>query len=166
MKIVLSIMLALGFGHATFGMQGAQEAMPDDAHSVVVTCFLGRYAIAEFCDIDECGAYYNPITATDDDTCFMLPWPRVKTVLDKAYQDLARFDVSKEDVGLNKEYRKSLWQIQRNLDPAVYENSTYNTYKQVCESRKKYRAAWESGDITQIKAVLKANRELWPPHID
>lgn len=131
-----------------------------------VTTFLWRYAIAEFCDIDERGVYYNGITAADRDTTFTLPWSRVKTLLDKAYEDLSHYDASVESKEISGDYRKSLRQIQNNLDPAVYENSTYTTYKEVSESRKKYRAAWASGDITQIKEVLKANHELWPPHID
>lgn len=165
MKIVMSIVLALSLTNASGCMQGTKEATPDNAPAVDVTSFLWRYAIAVFCDIDERGAYYNGITTSDADTDFMLEWARVKTVLDKAYQDLSKFDVTKPQPELKEEYRKSLREIQKNLDPAVYENSTFNTYKQVSESRKKYRVAWESGDVAQIKEVLKLNHELWPPHI-
>lgn len=131
-----------------------------------VTTFLWRYAIAEFCDIDERGVYYNGITAADRDTTFTLPWSRVKTVLDKAYEDLSHYDASVESKELSGDYRKALREIKKNLDATEYENLPFPTYIQVGESRKKYRAAWASGDITQIKEALKANHELWPPHID
>jgi hypothetical protein len=131
-----------------------------------ITTFLWRYAIAKFCDIDERGVYYNGITADDRDTTFTLPWSRVKTLLDKAYEDLSHHNALVESKELSGDYRKALREIQRNLDPTAYESLPFPPYIQVGESRKKYRAAWASGDITQIKEVLKEDHELWPPHID
>lgn len=155
-------LVALVFTNAIYCMHtevNKSLALQLEEHPAARTSFLWRYAIAEFCDIDEKGVYYNGIQSSDSDITFTLSWAQVKKVLNKAYQDLADFDVSKRNAGLNEDYRKALKLIQRNLDPSFYEAT------KIAEARTRYHAAWTSGDILQIKEVLKANHELWPPHI-
>jgi hypothetical protein len=159
-KTTLSLLMISSFGIC---MQTPKElALHLEDHPVAITSFLWRYAIAEFCDIDEKGVYYNGIHEADHDVSFTLPWEQVKKALGKAYEDLAQFDVWKEDVPLKKEYRASLREMERNVDPAVYEKSAHLKY--LAENRKKYHAAWVSGDPAQVKEALKL--DIFTPHID
>lgn len=159
-QLILSLLLV---SPALVCMQTPKEvALQLEDHPIAVTSFLWRYAIAEFCDIDQTGVYYNGIHEADHDVSFTLPWDQVKKVLGKAYEDLARFDVWKEDIPLKKEYRASLREMECNVSPAGYEKSEH--FKYLAENRKKYHAAWVSGDPAQVKEALKL--DIFTPHID
>ena len=159
MKQLLLFLLLIS--SCAISMQDQKPVPPPAKKNVplTVTTFLWRYAIAEFCDIDERGVYYNGITNADQDVAFTLSWAEVKQALGEAYQDLATFDVSEKNGELKKEYRDSLWQLKHNLDPDFFEAH------KISDARKRYHAAWASGDPTKVKEVLKANHDLWPEHV-
>lgn len=166
MNFIKTAIVVLIFTHTVFSMHTQKElALQLEDHPRSRICFLHHYAHANFyppseCTMDEWGVYYNGIYADENSIPFRLSWAQVKIVLDKAYKDLADYDVSKDGTGLRKEYRDVLKSIQRMFDTQHYEG-THLSY--VHENRKKYHNAWASGDMVQIKAALKL--DLWPPHI-
>ena len=112
--------------------------------------FLYAYATAKICDLNEKEVFFDD--SADFDVSYYYTWGQALEILNKAYQDLAQFDVKKIDTKLKEDYRSALLKIQESLDPELI--------KECSENRIRYRNAWMSGEYAQIKVALKL--QLWP----
>lgn len=166
MKILLFISCLLV--SLTHGMQTSKESSDTVEHHPRYTiCFLHHYAHATFTDpylyktnIDDEGVSYGGISNDDRNATYALPWFKVKTILNKAYEDIARVDVTKENVGFTEEYRQVLWYVC-NYDA---QDCKDGHFAYVYENRKKYKDAFISANVPALKEALQS--DLFLPHID
>lgn len=140
-------------------LKGMQEPQVREIPIEKITiCFLHQYAHAHFCDVDERGVYFNQIEADEEQATFTLPWNKVTAVLEKAFEDIERFDFSKEQSSLPRDYKNVLQQIKEFHSLARYRDAAPDAqvilFNVLGESRSLYKGAWRSGDPVLVKAAL------------
>lgn len=159
------IVLLCGFVCALNGMQFTNSSEALIERSTI--CFLHQYARAHFCDVDERGVYFNEIEADREQTTFTLPWNNVTAILKKAFEDIERFDLVKEQLSLPLDYKTVLQQIKEFHSLERYQDVGPDVqilvFNVLGENRNLYKGAWRSGDHELIKAALKL--ELFNPSL-
>lgn len=144
---------------ASNGMQGINERAVQPEHYPRSTiCFLHHYVRAHFCDVDDTGLYFSGINPDESDVSFILPWPQVKTILEKAFSDIEKYKLTNQQTPLQKEYREALEQIIKFHEAPRVEwdsSSSIGVFNLEAENRSLYKGTLLSGNAELVKSALK-----------
>ncbi|CAN5199865.1 hypothetical protein BH09DEP1_BH09DEP1_8080 [soil metagenome] len=147
MKKLFIVVFGMIWAQPQFCMQNPL-ALQLPLHPAAINSFLHAYASQRFCDLNGKEVFFSDF----EDNSYVFSYAQVKDILGRAYQDLSRFNVLTPCPELKKDYRKALLSVYLELDPSV----DYAKHQpELQANRIRYRNAWASGDVAQIKEALK-----------